>query len=113
AVAWEDETPACTPLLDLWSTDRRPGGPVVLLVGISGYARRRAGIHGPTRVRDLRGMRERPAVEQRKKMLICRYFSGSDGTRTRDLRRDRPVLVLAGRAGVGGDSAREQGIPTP
>jgi hypothetical protein len=25
-------------------------------------------------------------------LLICRDFSGSDGTRTRDLRRDRPAL---------------------
>jgi hypothetical protein len=33
---------------------------------------------------------------------------GSDGNRTRDLRRDRPVLALTGRAGVGGDSRREQ-----
>jgi hypothetical protein len=38
-------------------------------------------------VRDLRGMREKPAVERRKQMPICRYFIGSgDGTRTRDLR---------------------------
>jgi hypothetical protein len=29
-------------------------------------------------------------------MPVCRYFYGSDGTRTRDLRRDRPVLMLAG-----------------
>jgi Phage integrase family len=28
---------------------------------------------------------------------------GSDGTRTRDLRRDRPVVLLPGWAGVGGD----------
>jgi len=37
-------------------------------------------------------------------------FSGSDGTRTRDLRRDRPVLPLADWAGIGGDSPREQGV---
>jgi len=35
---------------------------------------------------------------------------GSDGTRTRDLRRDRPVLVVPGWAGIGGDSRREQGF---
>jgi hypothetical protein len=29
-------------------------------------------------------------------MLICRYFYGSDGTRTRDLRRDRPVMAVPG-----------------
>jgi len=50
----------------------------------------------PIRVRDLCGMREKPAVERRRKMPICRYFSGSDGTRTRDLRRDRPVMALTG-----------------
>jgi hypothetical protein len=37
---------------------------------------------------------------------------GSDGTRTRDLRRDRPVLVFPGWAGVGGDYGREQGFST-
>jgi hypothetical protein len=30
------------------------------------------------------------------KMSICRDFYGSDGTRTGDLRRDRPVLALPG-----------------
>jgi hypothetical protein len=35
---------------------------------------------------------------------------GSDGTRTRDLRRDRPVLALAGSAGIGGDSVQQQGF---
>jgi hypothetical protein len=38
------------------------------------------------------------------------FLDGSDGTRTRDLRRDRPVLVVPGWAGVGGDSRREQGL---
>jgi hypothetical protein len=37
---------------------------------------------------------------------------GSDGTRTRDLRRDRPVMALQGSAGIGGDSRREQGLST-
>ena len=37
-------------------------------------------------------------------------FYGSDGTRTRDLRRDRPVLVSPGWAGIGGDRLGEQGI---
>jgi hypothetical protein len=35
---------------------------------------------------------------------------GSDGTRTRDLRRDRPVMALAGCAGIGGDSRHEQAL---
>src|SRR6266542_4982198 len=38
--------------------------------------------------------------------------SGSDGTRTRDLRRDGPVMALAGEAGRGGDSRPEQAFPT-
>jgi hypothetical protein len=29
---------------------------------------------------------------RRRNMAICRYFNGSDGTRTRDLRRDRPAF---------------------
>jgi hypothetical protein len=49
----------------------------------------------PIRVRDLCGMQEEPAVERREKKPICRYFSGSDGTRTRDLRRDRPLQNVA------------------
>jgi hypothetical protein len=39
---------------------------------------------------------------------ISKY--GSDGTRTRDLRRDRPVMVARGWAGIGGDWPREQGF---
>jgi len=37
---------------------------------------------------------------------------GSDGTRTRDLRRDRPVLVMPVWAGIGGDYRCQQGFPT-
>ncbi len=43
-----------------------------------------------------------------KQSYLQDVFSGSDGTRTRELRRDRPVLALPGRAGLGGDSRREQ-----
>jgi len=36
-------------------------------------------------------------LSRQQNMLICRMFStGADGTRTRDLRRDRPVLVVPG-----------------
>jgi hypothetical protein len=52
------------------------------------------------------GGRLRRARQQ--KMPLCRDLYGSDGTRTRDLRRDRPVLVLAGWAGIGWDCRREQ-----
>ncbi len=38
--------------------------------------------------------------------------SGSDGTRTRDLRRDSPVLVVPVWAGIGGDYRCQQGFPT-
>src|SRR5262249_12703467 len=44
--------------------------------------------------------------------LLQDVFYGSDGTRTRDLRRDRPVLAVAGRAGIAGDCCREQGFLT-
>jgi len=86
----ETKTPAEMSLLD--SVTNRPpvtwaGHP---FAGIPGYGRVCAGIPGRIRVRDLCGMRGKPAVEQPIKMPICRYFSGSDGTRTRDLRRDRP-----------------------
>jgi hypothetical protein len=43
-----------------------------------------------------------------KHMRDCKDFYGSDGTRTRDRRRDRPVLALAGCAGIGGDYRRDQ-----
>src|SRR5262249_23934372 len=49
--------------------------------------------------RDERGTEKRPAVYSTEKMPICRYFIGRDETRTRDLRRDRPVLALAGEPG--------------
>src|SRR5215216_142995 len=45
-------------------------------------------------------------------MPICRDFYGSDGTRTRDLRRDRPVMALPGCAGIGGDYRHEKGFST-
>ena len=60
--------------------------------------------------RDLRGMKRSRRSLCQIHLLICRASTGSDGTRTRDLRRDRPVLVvpvyggdrrgLPGRAGL-------------
>jgi hypothetical protein len=35
-------------------------------------------------------------LTRQQKLPICRDFYGSDGTRTRDLRRDRPVFVYPG-----------------
>jgi pimeloyl-ACP methyl ester carboxylesterase len=45
-----------------------------------------------------------------RKMPIYRQLSGSDGTRTRDLRRDRPVLLLPGWAGLRGVFSHEQDV---
>mgnify|MGYP003693598867 CR=1 FL=1 len=46
-------------------------------------------------------------------MLILQDFYGrSDGTRIRDLRRDRPVMALPAGAWIGGDSRRVQGFAT-
>ena len=38
------------------------------------------------------------------------FLDGSDGTRTRDLRRDRPVLVVPAWPWMSGDYRREQGL---
>jgi hypothetical protein len=62
-------------------------------------------------VRDERRMEKKPAVLVSRNTSICRQFYGSDGTRTRDLRRDRPVMALAAWAGIGGDYRQEQGFP--
>ncbi len=85
------------------------------VAGITGYSRRRAAIPA----RDLCGMEKRPAVASLSAGNITCQFTGSlrekngsDGTRTRDLRRDRPVLPLPGWAGIGGDYPREQRFST-
>ena len=44
------------------------------------------------------------------RLYAAGFNSGSDGTRTRDLRRDRPVMALAGWPGISGDLRREQGF---
>jgi hypothetical protein len=72
----------------------------------------RAGVEPGTRLRDQRG-NDREAggrVRQirQQKRPICRDFYGSDGTRTRDLRRDRPVMISPGWAEIGGDYRRDQ-----
>jgi hypothetical protein len=68
----------------------------------------------PIRMRESTRDERRPAVVYvyvgNKKVWIYRGFYGSDGTRTRDLRRDRPVLVVPGWAGIGGDSRPERGF---
>jgi hypothetical protein len=38
-------------------------------------------------------------------------FYGSDGTRTRCLRRDRPIIAVPGWAGIGGNLRSERGFP--
>src|SRR5215218_2994168 len=74
--------------------DLRSSWPDRSLAGISGYDRLCAGIP----VRDLRGMktsRRSSAPNPATKHADLQRLYGSDGTRTRDLRRDRPVLALA------------------
>jgi hypothetical protein len=69
----------------------------------------------------LRDQRRRPVGNRRsppprlttEDLDLQDVFNGSDGTRTRDLRSDRPVLVVPGSAGIGGDSCREQGFREP
>ena len=63
--------------------------------GITGYGRLLAAIFRPILARDLRGMKE-AGGSYVKYMSDLQVFYGSDGTRTRDLRRDRPVLALPG-----------------
>jgi hypothetical protein len=63
--------------------------------------------------RDERGMkrsRRSFAPSPATKRSPLQGFYGSDGTRTRDLRRDRPVMVLPDWAGVGGDLRRSRSI---
>jgi len=57
---------------------------------ISGSDRRLAAISGPIPARDLRGIKRSRRSLCQIHAPICRAFYGSDGTRTRDLRRDRP-----------------------
>jgi hypothetical protein len=66
-------------------------------------------------VRDVRGMprsRRSSAPEQATKHAYMQGFYGSDGTRTRDLRRDRPVMAVPGLAGMSGDLRLEQALST-
>jgi hypothetical protein len=46
-------------------------------------------------------VRREPAVDMSNTSINLQDFYGSDGTRTRDLRRDRPVSSLRGWAGIG------------
>jgi len=77
----------------------RPRWPVIRFAGLSGYNPLPAGIP----VRDVRGTKKRSAVvcaslgnKTCQFAGILQRIHGSDGTRTRDLRRDRPVMALAG-----------------
>jgi hypothetical protein len=80
----------------LGSSSGRPpvASPVLRVAGISGYRWLRAAIP----VRDVSGTSRRPAVgrasaDNRRRRFAgsLRRIDGSDGTRTRDLRRDRPA----------------------
>jgi hypothetical protein len=90
---------------------RRAGPPHC---GITGYDRRGAAISGRFACGYTRDY-EKPAVAY---VFLgnkrCRFagFYGSDGTRTRDLRRDRPVLAVRAAAGMNGDLRPEQALST-
>jgi hypothetical protein len=77
--------------------------------GIRGSGRVCPAISGAGYAQDER----KPAGVQprtRRKDMICRDY-GSDGTRTRDLRRDRPVLPLRPGRGLAWIPRREQVFP--
>jgi hypothetical protein len=87
--------------------DLRSSWPDGSLAGFSGYDRLFAGIP----VRDLRGMktsRRSSAPNPATKHADLQGLYGSDGTRTRDLRRDRPVLLVPGCPGICGDLPLQQ-----
>ena len=74
-------------------TDLRPTPPVILLRGLparSGSLRRFHADSGAGSVRDEKKL----AVDMSNTYADLQEFYGSDGTRTRDLRRDRPVMTL-------------------
>jgi hypothetical protein len=65
------------------------------VAGITGFDRLQLGIRGRDE-RGIAGSRRSLAPRRTLKLAELQVFYGSDGTRTRDLRRDRPVLALAG-----------------
>jgi hypothetical protein len=78
-----------------------------------------AALSWPARVWDSRAGRARDPSGSRRSITpgsatkdadLQDVFYGSDGTRPRDLRRDRPVLVYPGWPGASGDLPREQGF---
>jgi hypothetical protein len=93
-VACTTKMPANMPLLHRLA--RRPPAPSAGYPACGDFRLRPAscGDRGPIRVRDLRGMRRSRrsfAPHPAKEHGDLQVFYGSDGTRTRDLRRDRPV----------------------
>jgi hypothetical protein len=98
----------CSSRPEGWCTSRCPPHS-----GITGYKRLAAGIPGKSRAGCARKRSRRSSTPSSvTKIAICRYFTGSDGTRTRDLRRDRPVIALPGLSGDMRGSPREQDFPT-
>ena len=96
AVASSDET-AANRILSISDPGRPPaysaGHPSP---GISGFRRLHAAIFRLILARDLRGMKRSGRSLCQIHIPALQDFYGSDGTRTRDLRRDRPILVLPG-----------------
>ena len=110
--ASSSEWPICCPQFSA-SIDRRSLRPVILLRGLAataGFLRRFQADSRAGSARDA----EKPAVVMSNTYTDLQDFYGSDGTRTRDLRRDRPVSVVPGSPRGGGDSRRKQAFrPAP
>jgi len=75
--------------------DLRPPRPVILLGGLPATAGSLRRFQADSRAGSARDA-EKPAVVMSNTYADLQVFYGSDGTRTRDLRRDRPVMVLPG-----------------
>ncbi len=89
------------------SIDRRPSRPVIPLRGLPATAGSVRRFQADSRAGSARD-EKKPAVVMSNTYANLQDFYGSDGTRTRDLRRDRPVVALPGWAGIGGDLWQEQ-----
>src|ERR687888_2664441 len=89
--------------------DLRLARPVILLRGLAARAGSLRRFQANSRARSARD-EKKPAVVTSNTYADLQDFYGSDGTRTRYLRRDGPVLVVPGWAEIGGDSPREQGV---
>jgi hypothetical protein len=94
--------------------DRRSRRPDVHLAGIGGHDPLPAGIPRAGFARDEMEAGGRLRLFGQHNMAICRFFlesDGSDGTRTRDLRRDRPLRARPAQPARARNYLLEQGFP--